>query len=505
MATAPMQFGFTFGKPQGLRRVDDEDPFRILVSADLGASPSARGITPLAKRKVLMVDLDSFDAVFRRIKPCLSLALDDKVVDIEFESLEDFHPDRLFARLAPFVSLRQLRGELADPAQFRRAAASLGADSAAASVAGAPAVADKGADASDMERLLGRKPMAAPVVATAPSGASMEAWLRRMVAPHVVQDLASEQAPLIAAVDAAIAEQMRGVLHHPAFQALEANWRGVERLVRELDLGDTLQLGLLDASRDELVRDTQTHAGDLSSSALHHHLCGPQTEPPDGERWSLLVSDLAFGADPSELQLLATLGALAGRAGVPLLAAARLSLIGCAQIEQLTEPKRWQPLAPDVAAFWSALRQSAVAPWIGLSLPRVLVRLPYGKNSDPLASFAFEELQTRSHDAYLWGSPAFSLALLAGQAFLERGWDMALAAGQDVDELPSHVYREDGESHQQPTAEVTLSEPAADAVLRQGVMALLSYRNRNAARLLLWQSIGAPAQALRGPWADADR
>ena len=60
MATAPMQFGFTFGKPQGLRRVDDEDPFRILVSADLGASPSARGITPLAKRKVLMVDPVSY-------------------------------------------------------------------------------------------------------------------------------------------------------------------------------------------------------------------------------------------------------------------------------------------------------------------------------------------------------------------------------------------------------------------------------------------------------------
>jgi type VI secretion system protein ImpC len=505
MATAPMQFGFTFGKPQGQRRVEDEDPFRVLVLADLGCAMSARGATPLARRRALSVDIDNLDAVFRRLKPCVALQFDGKAVTIEFESLEDFHPDRLFAHLAPFVALRQLRGELADPAQFRRAAASLGASPSTAGAPDAPAAPDAGADAGDIERLLGRMPAAAPVAVAGPGGSGIDAWLRSVVAPHVVQDLSSEQAPLIAAVDAAIAEQMRRVLHDPAFQALEANWRNVERLVRELDLGDTLQLMLLDATRDELAQDFQAHASDLSESALHHHLCGSLTQAPDGAPWSLLVSDLAFGADLSELQMLATLGAMAGRAGAPLLAAARLSLIGCAHIGQLAEPKRWQPLVSDAAAYWSALRQSPVAPWVGLALPRLLARLPYGKSSDPVVSFAFEEQQPRAHDAYLWGSPAFSLGLLAGQSFLEAGWGMELGAGQDVDDLPGHVFREDGESHQQAGAEVTLNEPAADAVLRQGVMALLSYRNRNAARLLLWQSIASPAQALRGPWADAGR
>ncbi len=498
MATLPMQFSFTTHQTKAARRIDEEDPFRILVLADLGSSASARAAPPLAQRKPLRIDIDNFDAVFKRLAPQLELTLDGTALSIEFQSLDDFHPDRLFARLAPFVALRQLRAELADPAQFQRAAATLGALPAAES---APPKAAEASDANDIERLLGRKPTAAPAAASFGTGLNLEGWLRGVVAPHLVPDIANQQAQLIAGVDASIAAEMRRVLHHPAFQALEANWRGVERLVRELDLGENLQLLLLDSTREELAQDVHAHSADLSLSALHRHLCGPQTEPPDGQHWSLLVSDLAIGADIGELQLLATLGAMAGRAGAPLLAAARSSLLGCASVEQLIEPKTWQPLAADAAAFWTALRQSPVAAWIGLALPRILARQPYGKGSDPISAFAFEELATREHEGYLWGSPAFSLALLAGQTFMEAGWQMDLAAGQDIGDLPSHIFREDGEPQQQPGAEVTINESAGEAILRQGTMALLSYRKRNAARLLRWQSIAEPPQALHGAWA----
>jgi len=490
MEKGRMQFDFSFSRPAGARRIDDAAPFRMLVLADLGGAA-----LPFEQRKPLRVDIDNFDAIFARVAPRLQLDLDGALVEVDFASLDDFHPDRLFARLAPFVALRRLRAELADPSQFRRAAAALGASPPT------PASAESTAgDAGDIERLLGRKPAAAPAVAAAPAGLDVAGWIRGIVAPHVVPDIAGEQAQLIGAVDAAIAEQMRRVLHHPAFQSLESNWRGVDRLVRELELDEALQLFLLDAPRAALANDVASHAAELSLSTLHHLLCGPQTEPPDGKRWSLLVSDLSFGADTDELQLLAALGAMAGRAGAPLLAAARTSLLGCAAVDQLVDPKTWQPLDGDTAAFWTALRQSPVAPWIGLALPRLLARQPYGKDSEPIAAFAFEELTPREHEGYLWGSPAFSLALLAGQAFMEAGWNMDLAAGLDIGDLPSHIYRDDGEARQQPCAEVAISESAGETVLLQGTMAVLSYRNRNAARLLRWQSIAEPLQALQGAW-----
>lgn len=484
MTDGRMQFGFTFGKPAGAHRVEDDDPFRILVLADLG------GARPYAERKPLRIDIDDFDAVFARIAPRLNLDIDGAALAIEFGSLDDFHPDRLFARLAPFVALRQVRAELADPAQFPRAAAALGTSPAPA--------ADRAADADDIERLLGRRPAAAPAPVVA--GVDVAGWIRSIVAPHVVPDIAGEQARLLAAVDAAIAEQMRRVLHHPAFQALEANWRGIDRLVRELELDASLQLHLLDATHDELALDIASHAADLAQSRLHQHLCGPQTEAPDAQRWALLVSDLAVGADLDALRLLAALGAMAGRAGAPLLAAARPSLLGCARIADLVEPHAWQQIDADVSAFWAALRASPVAPWIGLAAPRILARLPYGADSDPVATFAFEEMEPRAHESYLWGSPAYALTLLAGQAFMQSGWDMELGAGLDIADLPSHTYREDGEARQQPCAEVALGESAGEALLARGPMAVLSYRNRNAARLLRWQSIAEPAQALRGAW-----
>ena len=500
MANIPMQFSFTAGSPIAARRIDDDDPFCMLVIADLGVSRTARSARPPASRKPVALDIDNFDAVFKAMAIELELDFDTTPVTLRFASLEDFHPDQLFARLEIFAALRQKRADLADPKRFHEAAASLGAGPDAPAAASATA-ADPQA-AGDIERLLGRKPAGTPSSTPAvPSASSLDHWLRSVVAPHVVPDIGNEQARLIAAVDSALAAEMRRVLHHPALMRLEANWRSIERLVRELDPGESLLLYLLDLSHEELAQDLSSHAADLSASALHRLLNGAHTQGADGRRWSILISDLTVGADLADLQQLAAMGALAGRASAPLLAAAHPSLLGCHTPGALAEPKTWQPLAADVAAYWQALRQSPVAPWIGLALPRVLARLPYGKTSDPVSAFSFEEMPEHQHHSYLWGSAAFALGLLAGQAFLEEGWEMALGAGAELGDLPSHSYRLDGESHQQPCAEVLMSEGAADALCRGGVMPLMSYRNRNTARLLRWQSIADPVRALQGVWS----
>ena len=148
----------------------------------------------------------------------------------------------------------------------------------------------------------------------------MDYWLKSLVAPYVLADTAHEQQQFIAAVDAATAEQMRRVLHHPAFQALEANWRGIARLATELETGERVQVFLLDAPREELVEDMGAAGDDPKRSGLYRHVCGPETDTPDGERWSLIVGDYAFSPGAEDVRLLAQLGALAAQAGASLLA-----------------------------------------------------------------------------------------------------------------------------------------------------------------------------------------
>lgn len=494
MAPARLQFDMTL-QPAGARRNPrgDDAPLRLLLLADLGGDRRV----PLAARKPLALDIDTFDTVLARVAPRLSLDLAGQRLDLAFQSLEDFHPDALFARLPVFGALRQLRQEAQDSTQFRRVAAAMGLPPVAPP---APAAAGAADAADDIQRLLGRAPQATPAAAAsaAPTAAAaLDRWLRDLVAPHTQPDTAHEQRALVQAVDTALATLMRDVLHAPAFQSLEAAWLGADRLVRGLELGESLHLFVLDASRDELRQDLDTHRADLSASALHRQFS--PAAGADGQRWGLLVLDQAFGPEADDVQALAALGALAARAGAPLLANARPAMAGAAGIEQLAEPRGWTAEDDESLAFWQALRGAPMAPWLGLVLPRVLMRLPYGTATDPISAFAFEEMPaTRPHDAYLWGGGAPALALLAGRAFQQGGWPLDLADALDLDDLPSHIYTEDGERHQQPGAERLLPEEAGQALLARGLMPLLSWRDRNAARLLRWQSVASPAQALAG-------
>jgi type VI secretion system protein ImpC len=496
MSPARMQFDMSL-KPAGKRggRRDDEAPMRLLLMADLGGDRNV----PLAARKPLALDIDSFDRVVGRVAPRLALVLDDLQLELSFATLEDFHPDRLFARLPAFDALRRMRDEAADATQFRRAAAALGVQPPAA--APAPAAAPTADAASDIERLLGRAPQAAAASSAASSpatpAAALDRWLHALIAPHTRPDTADEQRALLAAIDTALTTLMRRVLHAPAFQALEAAWLGADRLVRGLELGEALQLFVLDVSRDELLADLAGHRGDLSTSALHAHFSpGAGTDAP---RWGLLALDQAFGPEADAVQALAALGALAARAGAPLLAGATAAVAGAASLADLAEPRRWLAEDDDALVQWQALRGAPMAPWLGLVLPRVLMRLPYGAATDPISAFAFEEMPAeRPHSGYLWGGGAPALALLAGRAFQEDGWALDLGRAVDLDDLPSHIYTDDGERHQQPAAELLLSEEAGQALLARGLMPLLSWRQRDAARLLRWQSLAHPPQALNG-------
>jgi type VI secretion system protein ImpC len=90
---------------------------------------------------------------------------------------------------------------------------------------------------------------------------------------------ASDQAALVAAVDAAVAESMRRLLHDPAFQALEATWRGIDFLLRQIETDETLKVHLLNLSRAELAADIMA-SEDLRSSALFRILVESTVQSP---------------------------------------------------------------------------------------------------------------------------------------------------------------------------------------------------------------------------------
>ena len=69
------------------------------------------------------------------------------------------------------------------------------------------------------------------------------------------------------------------------------------------------------------------------------------------------------------------------------------------------------------------------------------------------------------------------------------------AAMGELDDLPVYSYSKDGEARMKPCAEAFVSDLAAEAFLERGIMPLVSIKNRDAARLLRWQSIALSGTA----------
>lgn len=426
-------------------RVDEDLPFQILVAGDFCGST---GKPPRA----MEIDRDNFDQIMARIAPELRLKMGASEVVIKFRELEDFHPDRLFQRLAPFQKLRELREGLEDgsiaPPPPASASASAGAGEKPRPASGADLLRD----------MLGEP--AAP----GPTPARRSDWdqmIHDMVAPYAIQGENPRKGEMVAQTDRAIAGEMRALLHNPKFQALEAAWRGLYFLVRRLETGEGLRVYMADIPRQALTAEELRRVlGD--------------------DPWAVIAGLYYF--DAKDQNALKEIALSARFAGAPFVAGLGLGEVG-------------------LNKAWADLRQSANARWIGLALPRFLLRMPYGKKASETEAFAFEELSEKpEHEGYLWGNPSVACAYLLGEAFTRYGWSMRPNAVRDLEGLPAHTYKDDGETVMKPCAEVLLTDEAAEMLLDSGFMPLASMKNSDRAKLVRFQSVAEPQASLAGKW-----
>ena len=475
----PSSIELNIGHVPSPRRQRDSDegdgvaPFRVVVLGDFSGRPRAeRG--PLAERRSIRVDIDNFEAVFARLAPLAEIVgLQDKlgiVLRIKLETMDEFSADAVLARL---------------PAQaLARPAAPVSAPPAAAP---APDTEDA---AAMMKRLLGGSlPADAPALAAAPAPRKTDEAVDRFIRQLVGDQLAPPSPPAAPGSNDGAAALLRHVLRDPAWRHLECAWRAVDRFVRELDMADgDVRLELLDCRADEVLADLSASAGDPAHSALTPVLKG------DGRGCDLVVSLEEFGPSLAELSLLGGLAAVATAQGAVLLAGAAPALAAVASSDDE------QVLASGESRVWRALRESALAPRVGLTFPRLLARLPYGPRNDPVAAFPFDELADASatalHDQLVWRSAALDAALLLAQGHSQGGVETLV----QLEGLPAFIDRGGDEPRLQAVAEAYLGEREVNVLQAAGLITLQSDRRMPNARVSGWQSIAAGGGDLAGSW-----
>jgi type VI secretion system protein ImpC len=410
-----------------------ERPFRILLAGDF----SGRSWRENAARPFTpqRIDRDNFDDVLASLKVGLNL----HGLHLSFRELEDFHPDRIY-QLPVFQDLdRHLPASTPPPA--------------AISASASGSLLDQLLDEQDPE-------LAGPVDVR--DAQDLAGFIKRVTKGHLEPRPDPSRQQRQAQREALATDLMQGILHHPRMQALESAWRAVFMLIRGLDTGASLEVYLLDITLPELVSEMSAVQKELRRKG----------------GWAVIAGNYTFAQTELDAQVLHRLGALGSSVGAPFLAEAQLPRDG-------------------VDKAWSELRRSADAPWIGLALPRFLLRLPYGKETQAIESFPFEEMPTSEHGSYLWGNPAFFCAYLLGESFAQQGWEMTRVQRR-IEGLPLHVYREDGEAVAKPCAEVLMTEKDAENLMEAGFMPVASLKEQPAAMVVRFQSIAEPLAPLAG-------
>lgn len=495
------------------RKANDTTPFCIAVLADFSGRAN-RSLcetgAQLAARRPILVDVDSLDELPGRLGCGLDVPLGSKDgprIPIRFGKVADFHPDHILERLEIFQKLRMNRTLLENPATFGEAASQVRLWATGDQEAGRAedrqvqsSPAREESDSDTLERLLGQSTSREQPSGPPNGSADIESLIREAVKPYIVPAPDPQQAELIAQVDGAIGGQMRALLHHVDFQELEAAWRILEFLVGRIEADETLKLYAIDISKAELLADLVS--APLESTGAYRLLVERSVGVPGAEPYAVLVGGYTFDQTTEDIKLLHELGRAAQAAGAPLLAGAHSHFAGCSSIAATPDPHDWRWQAnPGAAELWQHLRRSPEAGYIGLVLPRFLLRLPYGKRTEPVEQFDFEEFSPLAgHEQYLWGNSAALCACLLAEAFREFGWTFARGLRCDLTGLPMHVYESDGDKHVTPCAKTILTEHAMQVLISKGLMPILSIKGRDAIRVPRFQSIADPPVPLAGPW-----
>jgi type VI secretion system protein ImpC len=266
---------------------------------------------------------------------------------------------------------------------------------------------------------------------------------------------------LVVAIDVKISVQVNEILHHPTFQKLESAWRGLKFVVDRVDFRENIRVEMLNCSKEDLLADFED-SPEVPKSGLYKIVYSTEFGQFGGKPVAAIVSNYEFGPGPQDIALLQKCASVATVAHAPFLAVAGPAFFGLKNYLNI-------PNLSDIHALfegpqytkYNSFRETDDARYVGLLLPRFLLRLPYGPETVPVKAFNYEEDVIGNHEAFCWGSPTYALATRIADSFAKYRWCPNIIgpqSGGTVDNLLLHEYEALGRIQTKIPTEILLTE-----------------------------------------------
>ncbi|GAA0358866.1 type VI secretion system contractile sheath large subunit [Bowmanella denitrificans] len=304
---------------------------------------------------------------------------------------------------------------------------------------------------------------------------------------------------LIAEIDQKLSDQVNLILHHEDFQKLEGTWRGLHHLVNNTETDEMLKIRVMNISKNDLGKTLKKFKGTAwDQSPIFKKIYEEEYGQFGGEPYGCIIGDYYFSHSPQDVELLGEMAQVSAACHAPFISAADPYLLQMDSWQELSNPRDLTKIfqTPEYAA-WRSLRESDDSRFLGLTMPRVLARLPYGSKTDPVEEFDFEEdTEGADHYKYTWANSAYAMGVNINRSFKMFGWCSrirGIESGGAVEGLPTHTFpTDDGGVDMKCPTEIAISDRREAELAKNGFMPLVHKKNSDFAAFIGAQSLQKP-------------
>ncbi len=337
------------------------------------------------------------------------------------------------------------------------------------------AAASQGASASLLDQILEASKLKQGDDGYAVTKSGLQEFLKQLVDSDTgVKVSASLVDKMLAELDMKLSCQVNAILHHQDFQKLESSWRGLKFLVDRTDFRQNIRIEFLNVSKEDLLADFED-TPEVTKSGLYKHIYTAEYGQFGGKPVGAMIANYSFGPGTQDISLLQYTSKVAAMSHAPFLASTDKSFFGIDSWEELPNLKDLNSIfeMPQYTK-WRGFRETEDARYVGLTMPRFLLRTPYGPDTVPTKTFTFKEDANKSDD-FCWGNSVFTFASRLTESFANYRWCTNIIGpqgGGSVDNLPIYNYESMGEIQTKIPTEMLISERREYELSEEGFIAL---------------------------------